>query len=255
MEEIKALFFDIDGTIVEFQSNRIRKEVVQAISKAHENGYKVGIASSRPLTIINDIENIWNIPWDGIVAGSGTIVYDQNKEIYKNHSFSKKTLQKIFAIAQENDIAMYVCGEEAYFTKWNTFTQWLKKTYHVQSNTIHPYQGEFVQLLTLLSDNPNQLRQLYASLDETRIVKAGLYNSDIFPKSINKCSGIHELMDLWHFPNQAYMCFGDTPGDHDMIIDATIGIAMNSGLEETKQLADYVCQDIPEALKHFQIIA
>lgn len=58
MEEIKALFFDIDGTIVEFQSNRIRKEVVQAISKAHENGYKVGIASSRPLTIINDIENI-----------------------------------------------------------------------------------------------------------------------------------------------------------------------------------------------------
>lgn len=35
MEEIKALFFDIDGTIVEFQSNRIRKEVVQAISKAH----------------------------------------------------------------------------------------------------------------------------------------------------------------------------------------------------------------------------
>ena len=27
MEEIKALFFDIDGTIVEFQSNRIRKEV------------------------------------------------------------------------------------------------------------------------------------------------------------------------------------------------------------------------------------
>ena len=83
MEEIKALFFDIDGTIVEFQSNRIRKEVVQAISKAHENGYKVGIASSRPLTIINDIENIWEIPWDGIVAGSGTIVYDQNKEIYK----------------------------------------------------------------------------------------------------------------------------------------------------------------------------
>ena len=126
MEEIKALFFDIDGTIVEFQSNRIRKEVVQAISKAHENGYKVGIASSRPLTIINDIENIWEIPWDGIVAGSGTIVYDQNKEIYKNHSFSKKTLQKIFAIAQENDIAMYVCGEEAYFTKWNTYTQWLR---------------------------------------------------------------------------------------------------------------------------------
>ena len=73
--------------------------------------------------------DIWEIPWDGIVAGSGTIVYDQNKEIYKNHSFSKKTLQKIFAIAQENDIAMYVCGEEAYFTKWNTFTQWLKKTY------------------------------------------------------------------------------------------------------------------------------
>lgn len=254
MKPIQAIFFDIDGTLVKFKSNKIDSQTMKAIIKAQQNGYKIALATSRPLTIINDLENIWDVSWNGIIAGSGTMVYDENRSIYKNHTFPKEVQKKIFQIAKDNDIAMYTCGKESFFTDWNELTKWLKETYHVKSDIVHPYTNETVQLMTLLSQDTNKIYELYKNFPEIRIVKGGPYNHDIFPAKINKCSGIHELMDKWDLNQQDYMCFRDTQGDHDMILDSNLGIAMASGMSETKKLADYVCQDIDEGLKHFHII-
>lgn len=254
MKQIQALFFDIDGTLLEFGKNRIQDSVVESIQAAQKKGYKIALASSRPLTIINDVENIWDIHWDGIVAGSGTLIYDENKTIYKDHSLSKETLKQIFQLAKDNNIAVYTCGKESFFTNWNSLTQWLQKTYHVTSNIVHPYQNESVQLITLLSSDYNALLNTFKDVSGIRLVKGGPHNADIFPAQINKCTGIHELMKKWNLAKQNYMCFGDTCGDHDMILDAHIGIAMKNGMEETKQIADYVCQSIPEGLIHFHIL-
>ena len=254
MKQIHAIFFDIDGTLLKLKSNRIDEITLKAISKAQQNGYKVAIASSRPLTTINDIENIWDIQWDGIVAGSGTMIYDKNMNVLKNHTLPKNTLAKIFQIAKENNIAMYTCGKESFFTEWNDLTKWLKETYHVKSNLVHPYKNETVQLLTLLSEDRNQIYELYKNIKDIRVVRSGPYNNDIFPANINKCTGIHELMEKWNFNLQDYMCFGDTQGDHDMILDSNIGIAMASGMKETKKIADYVCHDIYDGLKYYKVI-
>ena len=70
----------------------------------------------------------------------------------------------------------------------------VKKTYHVESDIVHPYANETVQLLTLLSKDCNQIYHLYKNIKDIRIVKGGLYNCDIFPAKTNKCTGIYELM-------------------------------------------------------------
>lgn len=254
MSQIQAIFFDIDGTLVPFKSKRVEEATVNSIKKVKEKGYKIALATSRPLSIINDLENIWDIDWDGIVAGSGTMIYDEKKKIYKNHTLSKEILKQVFQIANEHNIAVYTCGEESFFTKWNELTKWLKDTYHVSSDKVHPYYGESVQLITLLTKNRDELLTLYQQFDEIRLIKGGPYNNDIFPANINKCTGIHELMEKWGLNQQNYMCFGDTQGDYEMIIDSSIGIVMASGMEETKEVADYVCRDIEDGLNHFHII-
>lgn len=254
MSQIQAIFFDIDGTLVPFKSNKIEESTLKAIQKAKENGYKIALATSRPLSIINDIENVWNIHWDGIVAGSGTMIYDEKREVFKDHMLSKDTLRKIFQIANDYDIAIYTCGDQSFFTKWNDLTKWLKSTYHVSTNQVHPYNGEAVQLITLLSSNRKELYSIFHNINGIRLVKGGPYNSDIFPTHINKCTGIHELMEKWGLNQQNYMCFGDTQGDYEMIMDSNIGIVMASGMKETKEIADYVCQDIEDGLSHFKII-
>lgn len=44
-------------------------------------------------------------------------------------------------------------------------------------------------------------------------------------------------MEKWSLNLQDYMCFGETQGDHDMIIDSNIVIAMVSDMEETKKIS------------------
>ena len=47
--KIKALFFDIDGTLVSFQTHQIPTSTVQALEEAKANGVQVYIYTGRPL--------------------------------------------------------------------------------------------------------------------------------------------------------------------------------------------------------------
>ena len=51
----KALFFDIDGTLVSFETHRIPTSTIEALEAAHAKGHKIFIATGRPKAIINNL--------------------------------------------------------------------------------------------------------------------------------------------------------------------------------------------------------
>ena len=55
---IKALFFDIDGTLVSMNTHTIPTSAVESIAQAKRKGVKVFIATGRPYAIINNIDSI-----------------------------------------------------------------------------------------------------------------------------------------------------------------------------------------------------
>ena len=55
---IKALFFDIDGTLVSMKTHTIPTSAVESIAQAKRKGVKVFIATGRPYAIINNIDSI-----------------------------------------------------------------------------------------------------------------------------------------------------------------------------------------------------
>ena len=46
---IKYLFFDIDGTLVSFNTHKIPQSAVDALTRAKANGLKVYISTGRPM--------------------------------------------------------------------------------------------------------------------------------------------------------------------------------------------------------------
>lgn len=54
----KALFFDIDGTLVSFNTHEIPASTVDALEQAKANGLKVFIATGRPRQLINNLSAI-----------------------------------------------------------------------------------------------------------------------------------------------------------------------------------------------------
>ena len=54
----KALFFDIDGTLVSFHTHRIPSSTIEALEAAHTKGHKIFIATGRPKAIINNLSEL-----------------------------------------------------------------------------------------------------------------------------------------------------------------------------------------------------
>ena len=54
----KALFFDIDGTLVSFETHRIPSSTIEALEAAHAKGLKIFIATGRPKAIINNLSEL-----------------------------------------------------------------------------------------------------------------------------------------------------------------------------------------------------
>ena len=57
-KKIKALFFDIDGTLVSFKTHKIPQSTVDALEQAKKNGVEVYISTGRPQLIINNLGQI-----------------------------------------------------------------------------------------------------------------------------------------------------------------------------------------------------
>ena len=67
---IKALFLDIDGTLVSFKTHSISTSTVAALEAAKAAGVKIFIATGRPVAIINNLDAIKHVI-DGYVAANG----------------------------------------------------------------------------------------------------------------------------------------------------------------------------------------
>lgn len=71
---IKALFFDIDGTLVSFQTHQIPVSAVRAIEQAKERGIQVYISTGRPFALINNLGDIRHLI-DGYITVNGAYCF------------------------------------------------------------------------------------------------------------------------------------------------------------------------------------
>ena len=69
----KALFFDIDGTLVSFKTHSIPASTIEALEKAHAKGVKIFISTGRPTLFINNLQAIEHLI-DGYMTANGAIV-------------------------------------------------------------------------------------------------------------------------------------------------------------------------------------
>lgn len=88
---VKAIFFDIDGTLVSFKNHQIPKSTFDALYKLKEKGIKLFIATGRGkdgLDVLNDF------PFDGYITLNGQYCYTNNQIIYSN-TIKKEDLQAL----------------------------------------------------------------------------------------------------------------------------------------------------------------
>lgn len=259
----KALFLDVDGTLVSFDTHRIPQSAITAIRQAHDNGVKIIIATGRCRRIINNLGEIE--PYiDGYSCTNGAFNIIGNKEV-SFYPIEKDDVMKVLARAHKENVACIVSGKQ------NVTCVNRNEIFHkvfVEMHNIQYFAGELPSLDTVLSEGvseftpffPKQIEaELMDELDNCESSRWYPAFMDITRKGVNKGLAINDVAKFLGISVSETMAIGDGDNDVPMLKAAGIGIAMGNSSDDVKSHADYVTDHIDDdglwkALKRFGVI-
>lgn len=275
----KVIFIDVDGTLVNYE-NELPDSAVEAIRKARANGHKVYICTGRSEAEIYD--NIWNIGLDGMIGGNGSFVKSADTVVMWQH-ITLEQCKHIVDWLHSRSLEFYLESNSGLYAS--------EKFEEVGTPVIKEYSGRkgkdttnltigdvFPDMIwnapSLYRDDLNKVSYVLNSyqdyLDSKKEfpdLKAGTWGGsgekalfgDLGVKGIDKGHAIDVLLAYLGMDIEDTLAFGDASVDIPMLQKCKIGIAMASGGEEVKKVADYVTDAVDDngiynAFKKFGLI-
>lgn len=245
---VKALFLDVDGTLVSFDTHTIPQSAIEAIRRAHENGVKIIIATGRCRRIINNLGDIE--PYiDGYSCTNGAYNILGDKEV-SFYPIGKEDVMKVLAKADAEDVACIVSGKQ------NVTCVNRNEIFHevfVEMHNIRYFAGELPALETVLEEGVSEFTpffskemeaELMAQLDSCECSRWYPAFMDITRKGVNKGLAVKDMADFLGISTAETMAIGDGDNDVPMLTAAGIGIAMGNSTDDVKEKADDVTDDI-----------
>ena len=81
MKQIKIIFFDIDGTLIDMNKKKISEKVLEALIRLKENGIKICVATGRPPI---QVPRFPNVEFDVFLTYNGSYCFDKDQDIFSN---------------------------------------------------------------------------------------------------------------------------------------------------------------------------
>ena len=107
---IKALFFDIDGTLVSFRTHSVPASTVRALTAAHEAGVRIFISTGRPAPLINNLDPILHLI-DGYITVNGAICTVGGQTISRT-PIDPEDVRTILGAADRWGVPSLIVGED-----------------------------------------------------------------------------------------------------------------------------------------------
>ena len=259
INEIKAVFFDIDGTLVSHKQGKVPDSTRRALKALRENGIMIIVASGRHKIDLDELP-IKDIEFDGYLALNGQLLLDSNQEMYSGLSINEEEMQILSGIFKARKIPFAFMTEKGRYINYvdDTVRSTLENTMGSVPE-LGTYSGEKIyQIWAFVPEKEQQM--LKDLLDECSITSWNDKAIDIIPKGGGKSTGMQVFLDEHGLKRSEIMAFGDGENDKDMLEFAGIGVAMGNAKDSVKAVADYVTDSVDEqgienALRHFGLIS
>lgn len=106
---IKAIFFDIDGTLVSFRTHTVPESTRKALKQLHEQGVKLFIATGRPKLLINNLDDL---EFDGYITLNGAHCFTADyHDIYKG-SIPPNDIEQLVSYCKNHDYPLCLCTRQ-----------------------------------------------------------------------------------------------------------------------------------------------
>jgi Cof subfamily protein (haloacid dehalogenase superfamily) len=256
---IKAVFFDIDGTLVSFKTNSIPPSTIEAIAYLKSKGIRVIVATGRS---INTISHVKYLNFDGYICFNGGYCVTQDEQLLHRQAIHQADIAGLLEYSQRTPLSFALMYENA--VSVNDVTPEVAGMYAHLNLPVPPA----IDRLSADTWHVLQANIFLRPDDEAKFMREVMPNSvatrwtplfaDVNSHGLSKQIGVEIFCAHFGIEVSNTMSFGDGGNDIDMLKGTRIGVAMGNANPNVKEIADYVTTDVDsdgvwKALQHFGI--
>lgn len=255
---IKAIFFDIDGTLLSFKTHAVHPSTQRALLELRRRGVKLFISTGRHELLINNLDTSL---FDGIVSLNGQCVRIGGETIHAN-AMTAEDVRAAVEFVTEHRLATIFEGID--FMRLNLMTDRAREGAALLDLRMPATQDvsdipDYPMLQLIVFCSPEQEKELIARMPSCETTRWTPLLCDVMPLGGGKHVGIQKALDYYGIAREESMAFGDGENDITMLRYVGLGVAMGNADAEVKAAADYVTTStddggIAKALRRFGVL-
>ncbi len=232
----KALITDVDGTLVQNKLDGIPSPAVKSAIARARNLIHIGIATSRPPFVLEDIFASVELSGPCIVSG-GTQIYDATtKKIVWEKFLNPESLERIYEVLKEYVPQVYVNngGSDEEYIPGHPPTRPLGM--FAPSLDQEAGNEAYEKLLKIPDIAPQKCSSHHI----------GKMDVDVTHSEATKLHGILEVAKILNIDTKEIIGVGDGYNDFPLLMACGLKVAMGNAVDELKAIADYVAPTVDD---------
>lgn len=258
MKPTALVFFDLDGTLLN-EDSLVDDEVKEALVALKEKGAVPFIATGRsPLEIQHVLDDT---VIDSFITLNGQYIQFEGEEVYRN-VIPKQLVDRLKQMTSERGMPLSLYSSDK--IRATAYNETLKKAYNYIHENPPKIDGslderEDILMMLVINDDPALDQPYFDALPELSFYRNTPYSIDTITKGHSKATGIDALLKAIGMEDIPLYAFGDGANDKEMLERADHSVAMANGIDEVKEVADYITSSntdggLIEGMKHFKLI-
>ena len=243
----KAIFLDIDGTLLSFKTRLVPASAFDAMLMAKQRGVKLFIATGRHKKELGIDTHLCNFPFDGYVTQNGAYCFT-NEVIVQSCPLQKSTIKALIELIEKNPITCVFCEEnEMFLNSTDDHVRSLLGKFKLPippvADISRALTSDIYQIVPII---PKEVEPILYTLPGAKVTKWHDGGFDIVNEEVNKWTGIEKMIEYFGISREETVTIGDAENDIEMLLGAGFSVAMGNANDEVKKAAKYVTSHIDE---------
>lgn len=247
----KALFFDVDGTLLSEITHTIPESALRALEASRRAGNLVFVNSGRTYAFLQDIEAM--VECDGLLCGCGTCVVEKGKVIFQHRIAVSRGMEIRRAMRQygfdgilESTEQLVVQKERSWMEAMNALRDGVAGQGVLREDCWEDENLEFDKFCVFADENSDRegfFRFLAPDID---VIDRGNNFYECVPAGFTKATAIAWVLDHYEIAKEDAWVFGDSSNDLAMFEYAENAVLMGCHDKVLEPYATFVTKNVED---------